>query len=384
MRIGVDATSWGNRRGYGRFTRNALGRLVDLDREARYLLYIDERSAERAQLPAGAEIVRVPLSRVPAEAASSDSHRPLLDLARLARTVARSRLDAFLFPSVYTWFPALRAPSVLGLHDLIADEFPELTLPTRRARAFWRLKQSGAVRLAARLFTVSEASRAVLASRLGLAPGRIAVVPEAPDPVFAPRAGDEALSELEALGLARGEPFLLYAGGISPHKDVETLLSAYAELRERPRLVVAGALDDDPYLSAAASVRGRISDLGLGSVLLPGFVSDEQLACLYSAAAAVVLPSLAEGFGLPAVEAAACGAPVVLSDIPAHRETMGEAALYFRPRDAAALRAQLERVVGDDELRSCLAERARWQVAALSWDGAAEVLRGLLHGAARA
>jgi glycosyltransferase involved in cell wall biosynthesis len=385
MRIGVDATSWVNRRGYGRFTRNALGRLVDLDREARYLLYIDERSAVRAELPAGAEIIRVPTSRPPAEAASADSHRPLLDLTRLARTVARARLDAFLFPSVYTWFPAPRTPSVVGLHDLIPDDFPELTLPTRRARAFWRLKQSGAVRLAARLFTVSEASRAALASRLRLAPERIAVVPEAPDPVFAPRTGEEALSELGTVGLRPGEPFLLYAGGISPHKDVETLLAAYAELRERPRLVVAGALDDDPYLSAAAGVRGRISDLGLGScVLLPGYVSDEQLACLYSAAGAVVLPSLAEGFGLPAVEAAACGAPVVLSDIPAHRETMGEAALYFEPRDAAALRAQLERVLGDDEVRIGLAERARRQVAALTWDGAAEVLRGLLHGAARA
>jgi glycosyltransferase involved in cell wall biosynthesis len=384
MRVGIDATSWVNRRGYGRFARNAVGGLIEVDRDSEYLLFIDEASAQRAQLPARAEVVRVQVSRPPGEAAAAESYRPLRDLARLARAVAGSRLDAFLFPSIYTWFPALRAPTVVGVHDLIADDFPELTLPSRRARAFWRLKQKGAVRMAARVFTVSEASRAALAGRLGVPREQIAVVPEAPDPVFSPRQPTRAAPELEALGLEPGEPYLLYAGGISPHKDVETLLAAFAGLRRAPRLVVAGALDDDPYLSAAASVRRTIAALGIeGSVLLTGFVSDEALACLYSGASAVVLPSLAEGFGLPAVEAAACGAPVVLSDIPAHREAMGKAALYFEPRDPVALRSQLEWVLGDDEARRLLGDRARREVADLSWTAAAERLRELLVAAAR-
>src|SRR5581483_8171187 len=116
-------------------------------------------------------------------------------------------------------------------------------------------------------------------------------------------------------------PYLLYAGGISPHKDIPTLLEAYALVRKdgnAPRLVIAGALDADPYHSAADAVRERIGALGIADgVLLTGYVTDDVLACLYSAASAVALPSLAEGFGLPAVEAAACGAAVVLSDIPA-------------------------------------------------------------------
>jgi glycosyltransferase involved in cell wall biosynthesis len=151
-----------------------------------------------------------------------------------------------------------------------------------------------------------------------------------------------------------------------------------------PPLVAVGDLNGDPYLSAAPAVREQIARLRLEEhVLLPGFVSDETLACLYSAATAVVLPSLAEGFGLPAVEAASCGAPTVLSDLPAHRETLGDAALYFPPTDAEALAGSLTRILADDALRRSLEERGRRAVARLSWDQAAARLRELIAEAAR-
>ena len=157
-----------------------------------------------------------------------------------------------------------------------------------------------------------------------------------------------------------------------------------APSRTPPRLVVAGALDDDAYLSAAGSVRERIAALGIGDdVLLPGFVSDDTLACLYTGAAAVVLPSLAEGFGLPAVEAAACGAPVVLSDIPAHRETLGDEALFFPARDAGVLCERIQQLLGSDMLRRSLAERGHRRVARYSWDASAEALRELVHDVVR-
>ena len=150
------------------------------------------------------------------------------------------------------------------------------------------------------------------------------------------------------------------------------------------KLVVAGALDHT-FLSAADSGRlPSIVELGLWEdVLLPGFVSDDALACLYTGAAAVVMPSLAEGFGLPAVEAAACGAPVVLSDIPAHRETLGDEALFFAPRDAVELSERILRLLGSDMLRRSLAERGHRRVARLNWDASAEALRKLLHEAVR-
>ena len=127
----------------------------------------------------------------------------------------------------------------------------------------------------------------------------------------------------------------------------------------------------------------KYSSRGIERSCLPGYVSDHTLACLYSGAAAVVSPSLAEGFGLPAVEAAACGAPVVLSDIPAHRETLESDALFFPPRDVARLAEQLDQLLGSDVLRRSLAERGHRHVARYTWDAAAEALRDLIHGAAR-
>ena len=112
-------------------------------------------------------------------------------------------------------------------------------------------------------------------------------------------------------------------------------------------------------------------------------MSDEALACLCSGATAVVIPSLAEGFGLPAVEAAACGAPLLLSDLPAHRETLDGAALFFPPTDVTALAGLLAEVADDEAGRAELGERGRQAVARLTWDAAAESLRGLLRETAR-
>lgn len=388
MRVGVDATSWVNRRGFGRFARNAVGRLVTLDAETTYVFYIDAQTAEGAVLPDGVEKRVVALDAAPSEAAAAGSSRSLRDLLRLSRAVRRDRLDAFLFPSVYTYFPVFGTPTVVGLHDTIVEELPDLTMASRRERVASRLKHRVAVRRATRLFTVSAASSEAIASHFGMPLERLRIVPEAPDPVFAPREGERLAAGLASAGLHAGEPFFLFAGGISPHKNLETLVEAYALVRGRlgaaaPLLVLVGDLDEEAYLSSAAAVRDGIRRHGLeDSVRLPGFVTDEALACLYSAATAVVNPSLAEGFGLPAVEAAACGAPVALSDLPPHRETLGGAALFFSPRDVQALAALLERLAGDETLRQEVGSNARRAVAGLTWDASAAELQTLIQEAA--
>lgn len=386
MRVGVDATSWTNRRGYGRFARNVVTRLIELDPETEFMLCVDGETAEDGSLPPGASVLRVHQSRRPADAASNGSSRKAGDLLRLTRAVRRDSPDVFVFPSVYTYFPVLGIPTVVGIHDAITEQLPHLTVPGLRARTLWRAKQRLALRGATRIFTVSEASRSALAFHLGLDSQRVTIVPEAPDPIFYPRPIREIEPELRRIGVDPGEPFVLYAGGISPHKSVETLVAAIAELGdEGPRLVLVGDLETETYVSAAGAVRAAIAEHGIGDrVVLPGYVSDETLACLYGAATVVVNSSLAEGFGLPAVEAAACGAPLVLSDIPAHRETLDGAASYFPTGDAAALASQLERLLGDEELRVRLAERAQQAVERFSWDAAADRLRALIAEAAGA
>ncbi|MDX6409506.1 MAG: hypothetical protein QOE13_2577 [Gaiellaceae bacterium] len=385
LKIGVDATSWENPRGYGRFARNVIRRLVELDNTTTVRLYIDEVTAATADLPDGAEVRLVPLSQSAVEA-RADSSRRVVDLIRLARAVRRKEVDAFFFPSDYTYFPVIGVPTLVGVHDAIATELPELTLSPGRARFLWNVKRRFALARATRIFTVSEAARDAIADVLGIPPDTVAVVPEAPDPIFSPRPRETTDQELPKLGLAAGEPFFLFAGGISPHKNVETLIEAYArldDLEPRPKLVIVGSLDGGPYLSSAVVIKEAIDRHGLGdSVVLPGFITDEALACLYSASTATVLPSLAEGFGLPAVEAAACGSPLVLSDLPAHRENLGSAALYFPARDVDGLAGQLRRVSEDEALRTDLGVRGQAAAARLSWDTAAERVHELLMGIA--
>ena len=380
----MDATSWVNRRGFGRFARNAVRSLIESDPHTQYLMYIDAETADAADLPSGAGTRRVELRRPPSEAASANSNRSVGDLLRMMRAVRRDRPDVFLFPSMYTYFPVVGTPTVVGIHDAIAFELPHLAMPGVSARLFSRAKEHLALARATRLFTVSEASRRAISDRLGVPAERLTVVSEAPDPVFHPASPESIAAARAEIGLAGNESFLLYAGGISTHKNLQTLVAALAAVsRPRPRLVIVGDLERETYVSAAAAVRDQIASLDLqGDVILPGFVSDATLAALYTGAAVVVIPSLAEGFGLPAVEAAACGAPLVLSDIPAHRETLGEAAVFFPAQNVGRLAAELQRLLNDDETRRQVAVRCRQAVAGRSWRHAADSLRALLRDAA--
>jgi glycosyltransferase involved in cell wall biosynthesis len=325
--------------------------------------------------------------RPPRESSGTTSTRRPGDLARLTLAVRGRELDAFLSPSVYSYFPVIGVPSVVGLHDAHAVTHRRLVLPSRRDRGLWRLKQALALRRAAQLFTVSQNSRRAISEHLGLPAEKIAVVPEAPDPAFSPQPAEAIDAVLGGLHLSREEGYFVFAAGISPHKGVGSLLEAYASLRTTPRsvppLVVVGSLEG-PYASATEAVKSGIATLGLsGAVRLPGFVSDRTLASLYSGATAAVVPSLSEGFGLPAVEAAACGAPLVLSDIGPHRETLGHAALFFEPGDARALCEQLRRLLDDPGERRALGGRARAAALELSWEETARGLHALLVAAAR-
>ena len=170
--VGVDATCWLNRRGFGRFARNVVTRLVEREPQTRFVLYVDEATAAQAELPEGAVERLVPLSETPTEAAAAGSSRRLRDLLRLTRAVRADRPDAFFFPSVYTYFPVPGVPAVVGVHDAIADELPELTLPTRRERLVWNAKEQLAIRTAAAVFTVSDASRQALVLALRARPRR--------------------------------------------------------------------------------------------------------------------------------------------------------------------------------------------------------------------
>lgn len=380
IRIGVDATGWANPRGFGRFTRNLTREL------ARRPGVVVELIVEDSTFTDGPEGVVVhPVREL---STSTTPHpppprRPLRELLRAGAAAGRSPYDVLLFPSPHTWFPTRRIPSVLGVHDAIARTHPELAFASRSARLAWNVKERLAIRSATSIFTVSLAARRDVAGAFGLDESTIAVVPEAADPVFHEHLADLD-GELSPLGLAPGRFLLCAAGGISPHKSIPTAIAAHARLRQAsddvPILAIVGALEDDPYVSAAAEVRREIErHPAADTVLLTGFVSDTRLSALYRGAIAVVNTSLAEGFGLPAVEAAACGTAVVLTDIPAHRETLGDAALFYPAADDQALASILERLLADPHAAAALGDRCHAAVQALTWQASASALESVLR-----
>jgi glycosyltransferase involved in cell wall biosynthesis len=357
-------------------------RLVELYPEHRFVVYVADDPADTTLL-GGADVRRVALARPPGSAEVWEG-RTVSDILRLTRAVLRDRPDVVLCPSLRSYLPVPRAPVVVGILDAVLRDAPSSWLPDRRDRIAFRIKSALALRTAARLFTISTVARDEVARAYGIAAERLTVVPLAADPVFRPRSPAEVEAARRLAGLGEDEPIVVCACGFDPHKNLGTLVSAFASVRlvsgRLPRLVIAGRT----LASEAAALRARTRELGLGErVVLPGFVSDDVLAALYTGAQAAVVPSLTEGFGLPAVEAAACGSPVILSDIPAHRETIGDAGLFFRPTDADALQRLLERVIADEALQQRLGEAARETVGSLTWDAAAVVLERLLCEAAR-
>jgi glycosyltransferase involved in cell wall biosynthesis len=286
----------------------------------------------------------------------------------------RRELDLFYFPSVYTFFPVpRRLKTLVTIHDTIAERHPALIFPHWHNRLFWNVKVAWAVRQASVISTVSETARSAVRDQFGLADSRLRVISDAVGPRFQPTEDTpERRRILAARGIEPGQQFLLYVGGISPHKSIETLIDAHAQLAKDDahrdlRLVLVGDYKHDVFFSNYDALRQRAG----ASPIFTGFVPDAELPHWYSAAEAVVVPSVDEGFGLPALEAMACGTPVVASRGGALPEVVGDAGLLFAPRDTAALTRALRSLLVDVTLRQSLSSRGLARAAQYSWRASA-------------
>jgi alpha-1,3-rhamnosyl/mannosyltransferase len=289
--------------------------------------------------------------------------------------VAAERLDAFYFPSLYSFFPIpSRVPVAVAIHDTIPERHGAIVFPSRRTRWLWNAKSRWARWQARTVITVSEYARRSIHEVMGIPLERIAVTPEAPSPVFAPVEDPGPRRRwLAGRGIPEDARYLLYVGGFNPHKNlvglVRSLARAAGRAGSRTRLLLVGDHERDVFHHEVGAIRAAVSAAGLdGRVHWLGFVPDPELRHLYAGARALVLPSLEEGFGLPAVEAAACGAPCVATRESPLPEVLEGGGIFFDPREEGALAAALTAILGDDERRDALAERARARAAALSWD----------------
>lgn len=377
MRIGIDGATWGNRRGYGRFTRELAAALAARQDGHHYTLFMD-RFTPQAGVPGNVSVQVVATGRAPVQAASADGYRSPGDMWAFSRAMAQAPLDVLFFPSVYSFVPVLRRmPVLVCIHDVIPERFPHLVFKNRRARLFWMLKTRLAAHQAGLVLTVSDHAKRGLQALYGLPAEKIRTTTEAPSPLFRPLVERDVLAAmLDRLGLPPSSPLVLYFGGLSPHKNIALLVSAFAELVQAPnmadvRLVICGDYEREVFFSAYPALQAQVQSLAAGRVFFTGYVDDETAVQLMNAASVCVMPSLDEGFGLPGIEAAACGTPLIATANSAMPQLLGDAALYVDPRDQVALQAALQRVLGDEELRRTMSRRSLERVRSLSWTEAA-------------
>jgi glycosyltransferase involved in cell wall biosynthesis len=393
LRIGIDARAAAEvPAGRGRVVRELLRALAAREEEHRYILYARTRWNDAA---------------VDADERFSwrllDARDPWWHM-RAARA-ANGECDAFLSSNSYLTTRFLRIPSVPIVYDLATFE-PGMR-PNRRSQAIERLTLGPAVRRAAALVAISQATADALIARYPQARARtvVALLGVAPqlngasepttqlngastplvqmDAASTPAAQRSAATDKSAIDVAACLPppgFVLAVGTLEPRKNLPRLVEAYTALpeelqREHP-LVVVGALgwDTSGTLQALRSLGERCQ--------LLGYVADAELAELYRRCALFCYPSLGEGFGLPVLEAMAAGAAVLTSNVSSLPEVGGEAVAYADPHSTADIAAALRALLDDETRRAQLSESARERARAFSWDAFAESVLSALSGAA--
>lgn len=290
-----------------------------------------------------------------------------------------SRLDADV--ALVNYLGPFRAPCplVTVVHDVVWRALPH-SFPARDRLLLDRFLP-GTLRRAAAVVTVSEFSRGEIIKYFGVPRGKIHIVPNAADERFHPVEDAAEMAQLrDRYGLP--EKFVLNLGVIHPRKNVNGLIRAYTALpeavREQYGLVITGRHGWGEALPATLT-----GSVGPGSVCFTGYVPDEDLPALYSAATAFAYPSLYEGFGIPPLEAMACGTPVVASNVASLPDVVGDAALMVDPRSTESIRDGLEQILGDAELRARLREAGFERVKQFSWRSSAERMLAVLRSAAR-
>jgi len=378
LRIGVDATCWSNRRGYGRFARALLNAVVTLDRQNHYTFFTD-LAEDEFPVPAGVEMVRVTGGVPTIQAAGAQGSRSLRDMWALSRAISARPLDVFFFPSVYSYVPLTSsAPQLVTIHDVIPERFPELVFPNLRSRLFWKAKVRLAILQAKFVVTISEYSRQCLQETLRIPPARLRVVNEASDPAFARMENSSAATLCAHWKIPPSAKFAVYVGGFSPHKNLPMLVDVFREIhQEFPDLylVFAGDYQNDVFFSGYQALAAQVRAAGLENrVIFTGYIHDDDLRLLLNHASALLLPSFCEGFGLPAVEAAACGAPVLATTRSPLPGLLGEGVLALDPEDRAGWREGLREVLRNPERSARMRRAGLAAAAALSWEQSARQL----------
>ena len=357
-RLGIDARKLADF-GIGSYLQGLLGELVVLAEESDVVVLVAAES--RDLLPELPERWRLVEVEAPGYSAWEQLAVPL---AAARAGVGVLHVPHYVIPLL---FPGRL---IVTIHDIIHVLFPEF-LRRSLGFAYARFLIRAAVRRSSRVVAVSRTTADDLRRLFGASEARLRVIPNGVHEAFF-AAGDPAADETVRARLGVRQPYFLHVGNHKPHKNVEGVLKAYQILvrggfAAAPPLVLAGAFTPTGELARRAAAMGladRVSCLG--------HLERSELAALFRGAAVFIYPTLYEGFGLPVLEAMACGAPVVAGDVPAIREVAGEGVLRVNPLDVVELAATLRRLVDQPDLCGQLRARGREAASRYHWRQAAE------------
>ena len=351
LRVGIDAHTVGMRKtGNETYIRNLIRELSARDdADLRYVFYhlgpADTTSwrGESRVIRPKSPFVRIPLSFPYA------LHRDKVAVAHFQ----------------YVMPPYCPCPAVVVIHDISYEDHPEFFNPLEARRMKWLIRASA--RRAAHILTLSEYSKTQIAERYAVPPERITVTPAAAASAFR-ILDDPAALQASRARLGVTAPFIVAVGNVQPRKNLIRLMHAYARLRRSGRVGHDLVLVGQPTWKGSAILETAKS-LGIEAfVKHTGYVSEEDLVALYNAADVFIYPSLYEGFGLPIVEAMACGTPVITSNVTSLPEVAGTAALLVDPRSEDDIAAALDRLLHDETLRRTLRAAGLARAKAFTWE----------------
>jgi glycosyltransferase involved in cell wall biosynthesis len=355
LRIAIDARKLRDY-GIGTYVRNLIRHLARIDQTTDYVVLC--READRQIVGEFGENFRAVPEGSPGYSIREQITVPL--------DLRRERADLFHAPH-YVLPPLTPCKSVVTIHDCIHLRFPQY-LPNKIGYAYARSSMWLAAHRSNRILTVSEASKRDILSYFAVPPGKIDVIYNGIDELFsAPPAEDDVERVRERYQL--DHPFILYAGNIKPHKNLERTIEAFHLLRQSSEFAEVKLIIIGDEIAKYAALRHAVHRHKLHKyVRFFGFVQDRTLAILYRLAAVFVFPSLYEGFGLPPLEAMASGTPVITANVSSLPEVVGDAALLVDPLQPEAIAEAIRRVLTDSTLRADLRSRGLDRARQFSWE----------------
>ena len=367
MRIGIDARKLHDF-GIGTYIRNLLRQLTRIDQSTEFVVFC--RPQDVSTLASLGNNFRV--------VTETAGNYSIAEQLRIPLALRREGVTLFHAPH-YVLPPLVSCRSVVTIHDCIHLMFPQY-LPNRFALGYARASMAYATRRATRVLTVSESSKRDIIRFFGTSPDKIDVIPNAFNERFSVEPKEEDVARVRERYQLQ-DAFVLYAGNVKPHKNLERLIEAFSLVRRRGlgnlKLVLIG-----DEISKYAALRRAVHRHQLHPyVRFIGFMPEETLAVMYRLAGVFVFPSLYEGFGLPPLEAMASGTPVVTSNVSALPEVAGDAALLVDPYDPVAIADAIHDVLTNDSLRSRLCQKGRQRASQFSWEASARRVRDIYRQA---